>query len=82
MTRKHANLIKIGAQIRAVRASKGFSQESLAAATTLGRTYMGRIERGEQNVSIKNLIKIAFALKVEVGMLVPNLTELDNPNTD
>lgn len=48
MIRKHVNLIKIGDQIRTIRSSKGFSQEGLAAAATLGRTYMGRVERGEQ----------------------------------
>lgn len=79
MTRKHANLIKIGAQIREVRASRGFSQEGLAAAATLGRTYMGRVERGEQNISVQNLIKIAFTLNVDVGELLPPLSDLENP---
>lgn len=79
MIRKHANLIKIGNQIRTVRASKGFSQEGLAVAATLGRTYMGRIERGEQNISIQNLIKIAFILDVDVGELIPPLSMLENP---
>ncbi|EHL31826.1 hypothetical protein LDG_5991 [Legionella drancourtii LLAP12] len=40
---------------------------------------MGRVERGEQNISIQNLIQIAFALNVEVGVLVPALSELINP---
>lgn len=79
MIKKHANLIKIGNQIRAIRASKGFSQEGLAAIATLGRTYMGRVERGEQNISIQNLIKIAFILNVDVGELIPPLSELENP---
>ena len=79
MIRKHTNLIKIGAQIRSVRSSKGFSQEGLAAAATLGRTYMGRVERGEQHISVQNLIKIAFTLNVEVGELLPPLSELENP---
>ncbi|BCA93807.1 hypothetical protein TUM19329_01680 [Legionella antarctica] len=79
MIRKHANLIKIGDQIRSVRASRGFSQEGLAAAATLGRTYMGRVERGEQNISVQNLIKIAFTLNVDVGELIPPLSELKNP---
>lgn len=57
MIEKQANLIRIGNQIRDVRTSRGFSQESLAAAATLGRTYMGRVERGEQNISIQNLKK-------------------------
>lgn len=79
MIKKHANLIKLGNQIRDIRASKGFSQEGLAAAATLGRTYMGRVERGEQNISIQNLIKIAFILNVNVGDLIPPLSALDNP---
>ena len=79
MIKKHSNLIKIGNQIRTVRSSKGFSQEGLAAAATLGRSYMGRVERGEQNISIQNLVKIAFILGVNVGELIPPLSELDNP---
>lgn len=48
----------------------------------MGRTYMGLIERGEQNISIQNMIQIAFALNVDVSELVPRLSELDNPNHD
>jgi transcriptional regulator with XRE-family HTH domain len=79
MIKKNVNLIKLGNQIRDLRASKGFSQEGLAAAATLGRTYMGRVERGEQNISIQNLIKIAFVLNVDVGDLIPALSVLENP---
>lgn len=79
MIKKHPNLIKIGEQIRQIRASKGFSQEGLAAAATLGRTYMGRVERGEQNISMQNLIKIAFTLNVNAGELLPPLSALENP---
>lgn len=79
MIDRHSNLIKIGNQIKILRASKGFSQEGLAAAATLGRTYMGRVERGEQNISVQNLIKIAFVLSVDVGELIPPLSELKNP---
>lgn len=81
MIRKHVNLIKIGDQIRTIRSSKGFSQEGLAAAATLGRTYMGRVERGEQNISIQNLIKIAFILNVNVGSLFPLYVNLKTPPT-
>ena len=79
MKEKHQNLIKIGAKIRELRLAGGYSQEGIADASGMGRTYMGRIERGEQNISIQNLIQIAFALGVEVGQLIPNLTELKNP---
>ncbi|MBJ15805.1 MAG: transcriptional regulator [Legionellaceae bacterium] len=76
---KNPNLIKIGIQIKELRSSKGFTQEGLAAASSLGRTYMGRVERGEQNISIQNLIQIAFALHVNVGDLIPSLNDLQNP---
>ena len=81
MNAKHPNLIKIGKQIRDVRSSQGYSQEEFAAIAGLGRTYMGRVERGEQNISIQNLIRIAFALQVDVSVLVPPLNQLSNPNT-
>ncbi|WP_133128540.1 helix-turn-helix domain-containing protein [Legionella nagasakiensis] len=80
MKDKHPNLIKIGSKIRELRISKGYSQEGIADAAGMGRTYMGRVERGEQNISIQNLIQIAFALNVEVSELIPKLAELTNPN--
>ena len=80
MIKKRSNLIKIGKQIRAVRSSRSFSQEGLAAAANLGRTYMGRVERGEQNISIQNLIQIALVLEVEVGALIPPLNQLEKPS--
>ncbi|HAT2040432.1 TPA: helix-turn-helix transcriptional regulator [Legionella pneumophila] len=79
---KHSNLIKLGDKIRELRISKGYSQEGIADAAGMGRTYMGRVERGEQNISIQNLIQIAFALNVEVGFLIPPLSELKNPNNE
>ena len=58
---------------------RGMSQESLADAAHMGRTYYGRVERGEQNISIQNLIQIAFALDMHVGELIPPMNELENP---
>lgn len=80
MKDKHQNLVKIGSKIRELRSAKGYSQEGIADAAGMGRTYMGRVERGEQNISIQNLIQIAFALNVEVGALIPPLISLQNPN--
>ncbi len=79
MTEKHPNLVKIGNKIRELRNYKGYSQEEIAELSGMGRTYMGRVERGEQNISIQNLIQIAFALHVEVGAIIPRLSELVNP---
>jgi len=62
-----------------MRKLKGFSQEGFAAETELGRTYYGRVERGEQNVSIQNLIRIAMTLRVELYELLPSLRQLKNP---
>ena len=81
MKEKHQNLIKLGNKIRELRITRGYSQEGIADAAGMGRTYMGRVERGEQNISIQNLIQIAFALNVEVGVLLPRLSELRNPNS-
>lgn len=76
MTRKHPNLVKIGKLIREARKQKGYSQEAFAAEAGLGRTYMGRVERGEQNISIQNLIRIAITLKIEPIKLIPPLSML------
>lgn len=79
MEKKHPNLIKIGKRIRAIREERGYSQEEFAATAQLGRSYAGRVERGEQNISMQNLIQIALTLKVEVGELFPPLKELKVP---
>jgi transcriptional regulator with XRE-family HTH domain len=71
MDKRHPNLVKVGRLIRDARKKQGYSQESFAAETGLGRTYMGRIERGEQNISLLNLIKIAKTLNTELGKLIP-----------
>jgi transcriptional regulator with XRE-family HTH domain len=79
MEKRHPNLVKIGKLIREARKEKGYSQEDFAAAAQMGRTYMGRIERGEQNLSIQSLIKIALTLKVDLVALLPTFRELKNP---
>lgn len=69
--KKHPNLVKIGKLIREARIASGYSQDGLAWEAGLGRTYYGRIERGETNPSIQNIIRIAITLKMEVGQLIP-----------
>lgn len=79
MEKRHPNLVKIGKLIREARIAKGLSQEAFAAEAGLGRTYMGRVERGEQNISIQNFIKIALTLRVEISDITPALRELKTP---
>lgn len=53
-----------GARLRSVRKDKGLSQETLALTCELDRTYIGGVERGERNISLVNIHKIADALGV------------------
>jgi transcriptional regulator with XRE-family HTH domain len=64
------NLKAFGAAVRTRRRELGMSQESLAAASNLHRTYIGGIERGERNVSLRNIITIAEALDVSATTLL------------
>lgn len=56
--------LQLGKKIRELRKKMGISQEELGFRANLHRTYIGSIERGEQNISIDNIHKIAKALKV------------------
>ncbi|WP_150620635.1 helix-turn-helix domain-containing protein [Pandoraea horticolens] len=56
------HLSALGSAIRALRTSRGYSQEALALATGIDRSHMGRIERGERNLTLLNLIRIAQAI--------------------
>lgn len=58
-----------GKRIRELRKKKGYSQEELADRADLHRTYIGSIERGEQNVSLDNIAKIARALSTRIADL-------------
>ncbi len=60
----------VGENIRAFRQAKGWSQEKLAFEANLHRTYIGDIERGERNVSVVNVQKIAEALGVRAADLL------------
>jgi transcriptional regulator with XRE-family HTH domain len=56
------HLVAIGAAIRSLRKEKGISQEELSHLSRLDRSHMGRIERGERNLSILNLLRISKGL--------------------
>jgi transcriptional regulator with XRE-family HTH domain len=56
--------IAFGAAMRALRRERGFGQEGFAAHANLDRSYVGAIERGEFNVSLETIMKLAAALEV------------------
>ncbi|MGE8224495.1 MAG: helix-turn-helix domain-containing protein [Stenotrophomonas sp.] len=58
------------ANVRRLRKARGLSQEELAEAAGVHRTYVGMIERGEKNVTIYNIERIALALRVSPGSLL------------
>ena len=56
---------KFGIVLKSIRTSKGLSQEQLAFSTKLHRTYIGSIERGERNLSLKNIAVLCDALNIK-----------------
>lgn len=60
----------LGQRIRELRNKSELSQEKLAFTCDLDRTYIGSVERGERNISIINLQKIAAALNIELHELL------------
>jgi len=60
---------KMGEVIRKQRLALGFSQESLADECGVHRTYMGSIERGERNISLLNILRVAKVLKMKASEL-------------
>ena len=65
-----------GARVREARKAKGISQERLAHLAGIDRSYMGRIERGELNLTLGKVYRIAQALGCEVRDLLPLADEV------
>ncbi len=59
-----------GKNLRERRLALGLSQEELAERADLHRTYVGSVERGERNVSLENIVRLADALKVKPSDLL------------
>lgn len=56
--------------LRKIRLAKGLSQEDLAEESGLHRTYVSSVERGERNISVDNMEKLARALNVDIRKLL------------
>ena len=61
--------VAFGGAIRALRQERGISQEELALRSDMDRSYAGGVERGERNVALANIIKIAGALGISTDEL-------------
>ena len=61
---------KLGKKIKTIRTEKGWSQEQLALTAELDRSYIPSIEKGERNVSITVIEKIANAFQIEIYQLL------------
>jgi transcriptional regulator with XRE-family HTH domain len=67
-----ANLLtRFGQHLRALRLRQGISQEELAAEAGLHRTYVSSVERGERNISLVNIGRLARALGVPLREMLP-----------
>lgn len=66
----------LGTLVRTQRKACGLSQDALALACNIDRSYMGRIERGEVNITVEKLYQIAKTLDCEPSALLPSMNGL------
>jgi transcriptional regulator with XRE-family HTH domain len=64
---------QFGVNVRKMRSTRGLSQETLADDAGLHRTYIGAVERGETNISLMNMVKIAKGLQVSLAELIAGI---------
>jgi transcriptional regulator with XRE-family HTH domain len=69
----------LGQRIRARRSGLGMSQEGLAHAAGLDRSYVGRIERGEHNLTFVALVRLCRAMKCDAAALTVGLPSVPSP---
>lgn len=74
MRKKKPDVLRaFGLNVRELRTNRGYSQEELARRSRLDRTYMGGVERGERNIGLLNVCKIAVALAVSPAELMTGI---------
>ncbi|WP_229616171.1 helix-turn-helix domain-containing protein [Vibrio parahaemolyticus] len=62
---------KFGYNVRSMRKDKGISQDKLALVADIDRSYVGRIERGEVNITLEKAYQIASVLQCDIRELLP-----------
>ena len=63
-----------GKHVRKLRLDRGLSQEKLAELADLHRNYVGGVERGERNIAIINIVRLAHGLRVKPAKLLETLS--------
>ncbi|WP_018606538.1 helix-turn-helix domain-containing protein [Uliginosibacterium gangwonense] len=66
---QQADLQTFGRRLAEIRKARGWSQERLALESGLARSYLGGIERGQRNVALLNILKLARTLECDPGEL-------------
>ena len=69
LDRNH-DLVRFGGAVRARRKALNLSQEALADYAEIDRSHMGKIERGERNISFLNIVRIANAIQCKPSELL------------
>jgi transcriptional regulator with XRE-family HTH domain len=70
-----------GQAIRELRREQGIAQEALAMKSGLNRGYFGDVERGERNVSLANILKIARALDLSASAIFARAEQRSSAQT-
>jgi transcriptional regulator with XRE-family HTH domain len=77
------DLERIGAAVRECREEKGLTLQSLASQTGYHYTYIGSIERGERNITLKTLLRLAGALSIPSSQILQRAEATsDSPLSD
>jgi len=66
--------LRFGESVRAIRRAQNLTQKQLAERADIHKTYVVRIESGDNNVTLKTAQKVAYALQVELSMLLKGVT--------
>ena len=74
------NYINLGKRIKEERLKLNFTQEQLAEYADISTSYMGQIERGERNVTLDTLVRIANTLNVSIDYLLKDSININSDN--
>jgi transcriptional regulator with XRE-family HTH domain len=71
---------QFGKRVRELRKARGYSQEAFALECEIHRTYIGDVERGERNIALDNITKIAATLGIELSELFDGISAMPHSN--